>query len=611
MILSLLLPLVLVGAVVGVVLLARRRHPADPHAAPGGSGQSVRRFFQYLLLLGLLVAAASGVTGLLGRGLGRLGGDTVVARDETTLALQLTFTLIALPLWLGMAWWTWRRAAADRCELASLGWAAYLTLAGLIALVTAVVGWTQTLWGLAGVRDLTGSDVTLAVVWTVVWGGHLWWGRLGTPCKHLRLRDLLSALVGLAVATYGLGALVGATLRLLTGLQGESIVGGDADPLLLAGALLLVGAAAWTVHWLLNLVRGPRTTGWLTLVLLVGVGGGLLLAVTSLSVVLHQVLVWLVGDPRTTEATEHFAAAPATFGAAVAGLVVWWYHQAVLDAGRSGERTEVRRVYEYLMSAVGLLAAAGGLVMVLVTVVEAIAAGGDLVVEGSAVNTLLAALVLLAVGIPLWLWHWRLAQRARGADAAGELRSVTRRTYLLVLFGVAGIAAVIALLVLVYLVLTDVLEGDAGVETLRGIRFPLGILLTTSLLSAYHWTIFRSDREASERLTTSTVGTPAPRHLLLVAALSPEDVAEVARRTGAQVQQWAPLDGSATPSPQEVVAAVTAAVGDADGSPDGDAGGGRLLVVRTGGADGTVQVIPVAEPAPVRRAHRAGATAGL
>ena len=165
------------------------------------------------------------------------------------------------------------------------------------------------------------------------------------------------------------------------------------------------------------------------------------------------------------------------------------------------------------MSAVGLLAAAGGLVMVLVTVVEAIAVEGDLVVEGSAVNTLLAALVLLAVGIPLWLWHWRLAQRARGADAVGELRSVTRRTYLLVLFGVAGIAAVIALLVLVYLVLTDVLEGDGGVETLRGIRFPLGILLTTSLLSAYHWTIFRSDREASERLTTSTAGTPAPRHL--------------------------------------------------------------------------------------------------
>ena len=59
------------------------------------------------------------------------------------------------------------------------------------ALVTAVVGWTQTLWGLAGVRDLTGGDVALAVVWTVVWGGHLWWGRRGTPREHLRLRDLL------------------------------------------------------------------------------------------------------------------------------------------------------------------------------------------------------------------------------------------------------------------------------------------------------------------------------------------------------------------------------------------------------------------------------------
>lgn len=590
MIVGLLLPLVLVAAVVGVVVLVRRRHEADPHAAPGSSGQSVRRFFQYLLLLGLLVAAASGVTGLLGRGLDRLVGGDVMARDESTLALQLTFTLIALPLWLGLAWWTWRRAAADRRELASLGWAAYLTLAGLVALVTAVVGWTQTLWALTGVRELTGSPVALAVVWTVVWGGHLWWGRQGTPREHLRLRDLLSALVGLAVATYGLAALVGVSLRLLTGLQGESIVGGDADPLLRAGALLLVGAAAWTVHWLLDLARGPRTTGWLTLVLLAGVGGGLLLAVTSLSVVLHQVLVWLVGDPRTSEATEHFAAAPATFGAAVAGLVVWWYHQAVLEAGRAGERTEVRRVYEYLMSAVGLLAAAGGLVMVLVTVVEAIAAGGDLVVEGSAVNTLLAALVLLAVGIPLWLWHWRLAQRARASDPAGELRSVTRRTYLLVLFGVMGIAAVVSLLVLVYLVLTDVLAGEAGVETLRRIRFPLGVLLTTSLLSAYHWTIFRADREESEQITVHPATSPAHRRVLLVGALSRSELAAVGGRTGSALQQWAPLDGSAGPSADEVVAALEALPDPTTGAGGGD---GQVLVLRV---DGGVHAIPVAVP---------------
>lgn len=585
-----LLPLALIaGLVVGVVLLVRRRQESGHGPlAPGTAGQAVRRFFQYLLLLGLLVAAASGVTGLLGRGLAALERFPTISRDDGLLALQLTFTFIALPLWLALAWWTQRRAA-DPAERTSLGWAAYLTLAGLISLVTAVVGWTRTLWALAE-GEFRGSTIALALVWTVVWAGHRWWGREATPREHLRVRDLGSALVGLAVAAYGLAWLVGVTLRLVTGLGGETILGGGPEQLLRAGALLAVGAAVWAVHWLHDLARGPRTTGWLTLVLLVGVGGGLLLALGALSVVLHQVLVWVVGDPDWPTATQHFSTTPRNVGIAVAGLVVWWYHQAVLDAGRAAARTEVRRVYEYLMSAVGLLAAAGGLVMVLVTLVEAIAAGSDLVVGGSALNTLLAAVVLLAVGAPVWLWHWRQAQAARAAVPAEELRSPTRRSYLLVLFGVMGVAAVVAVLVLVYLVLQDVLEGRAGLETLRQVRFPLGILLTTSLLSAYHWTVFRDDREAGERLARTGEGAdPAGRRrVLLVADLSPDELADLSARAGAQVEQWRPVDGSPSPTVDEVLTALT----------DADPAAALLVVVGDGDAARAVPVAPTV--------HRAG-----
>lgn len=593
--------LVLVAGAVGggIILVRRRQEDGSSAGTPGTAGHSVRRFFQYFLLLGLLLAAASGVTGLLGRGVDLLDRFSTIARDDDLLALQLTFTFIALPLWLALAWWTHRRAAEDPGELRSTAWATYLTLAGLIALVTAVVGWTRTLWGLTG-GDVRGSVIALAAVWTVVWAGHLWWGRQGTPKTQLRVRDLASSLIGLGVAAYGLAQLVASTLRVLTGLEIDVVVTSGAQPLLRAGSLLAVGAAVWAVHWLLDLVHGPRTTGWLTLVLLFGVGGGLLLALGTLSVVLHQVLVWLVGDPGSPTAAQHFSSTPGHIGVAVAGLLVWWYHQAVLDAGRAAERTEVRRVYEYVMSAVGLLAAAGGLVMVLVTLVEAIAAGRDLVVGGSALNTLLAALVLLAVGSPVWLWHWRLAQQARAAAPAQELRSVSRRTYLLVLFGVMGVAAVIALLVLVYLVLRDLLDGDAGLETLRQVRVPLGILATTSLLSAYHWTIFREDRRAGEQLASTQEGTEpqGPRRVLLVADLSPAELADVAARAGVLVQQWRPTDGSPTPTVDQVVAALESA-------PDPGAGG-QLILAGAGAGDGDgdgVRVLPVtpsAQPAPPR-----------
>lgn len=583
-----LVPLAVLAALVVVVVTQVRRRgaghggPAGPPGAPVGGGQSVRRFFQYLLLLGLLVAAASGVTGLLGR---LLDADRTLVDDDATLALQLTFTGVALPLWGLLAWWTHRRAAADPRELRSLGWAAYLTLVGLVSLITAMVGWYQSLTMLVGAQPYRGGGFALAAVWTLVWAAHRRWGRTGTPRAHLRPLVLLGALVGLYTAAWGLGSVVAATVRELSGLSGPSIVGAGSDPLLRAGALLVVGAAAWTVYWLLDAARGPRGTAWLTLVLLVGVGGGLLAAIGALSVLGYDALVWLVGEPREETAREHFIHAPAQAGVVVVGLLVWWYHQAVLDAGRRSQRTEVRRVYEYVMAAVGLLAASAGLVMVLVTLVEAIAARGDLVVGGSALNALLAALVLLAVGIPVWLWHWRLAQQARATDPPDELRSVTRRTYLLVLFGVAGVAAVIALITLVYLVLEDVLQGGVDAETMRRIRFALGILVTTSLLSAYHWTIFRSDRADTARITPTGPDTAAARRrtVVVIGPVADDDLTELARRTGAYVQLWRTGGelGPATTTVEDILRVL-------DDVPAGD-----VAVVAV---DGSLRAVPVSAP---------------
>ncbi len=572
---SLLLPVAVVAGVVVLVVQLRRR-AGDPGAAARGAGHAVRRFFQYLLLLGLLVAAATGVSGLLAR---VLDPGTTLVRDEGALALQLTFTLIALPLWGALAWWTHGRMRDGDDEARSLGWAAYLTLTGLVSLVVAMVGWRATLAALVGTEDHRAGQLSMALVWTLVWAGHRWWGRR-TPEGHLRTERLLGTLVGLGTAAVGAVLVLSPALRELLGLARESLVGGTTRSMLDGAAVLVVGAAAWAACWLVGTVRGARTTGWLALVLLAGVAGGLLAAVVAVSVLGYDVLVWLVGDPRARTASEHFAAAPGLLATALVGLGVWWYHREVLDAGRQPGRTEVRRVYDYVLAAVGLLAASAGLVMVLVTIVEAVAAGPDLVVGGSALNALLASLVLLAVGLPVWWWHWRQAQRARATQATDELASPTRRTYLLVLFGVMGVAAVVALLSLVYVVLEDALAGGVDLETMRAIRFPIGILATTSLLSAYHWTVFRADRAASADL--APVARPAgaaTRTVLLVGAGDPGLAAALAERTGAAVQLVRRTDVDPAPwSVDDLEAALATA-------PDGDV----LVLAEPGGT----RVIPV------------------
>lgn len=558
--------LVLVGLVAlgvwGLLQLRGRGRPGHD-ARPGSTGQSVRRFFQFLLLLGLLFAAASGVSGLLSR-LVPAEETRVGYSTSSELALELSLTLIALPLWVALAVWTARSQRRDPAEARTGGWTAYLTLAGLLALVMALTGWHRTISPLLGPDRWQADALGQAVVWSGVWAGHRAWGRRTAPARHLRPLVLLSTLIGLAVASTGLAMLLGGALRGL--LMGERMVASQQD--IAQGALLLaVGGVAWAVHWFVDLRPGPRDPGWLTLVLLAGVGGGLLAAVVAASLLGYDVLVWLVGEPGQTEAERHFSGAPGMISVVVVGLLVWWYHREALEPLRAAGRTEVRRVYEYLLSAIGLLAAGGGVVMVLVTIVEALAAGPDLVVGGDAINALLAALVLLCVGLPLWWRHWAQAQRARGAQALEEVSSPTRRIYLLVLFGVMGVVAVVALITLVYLVLQDVLDGGADVETLRRVRFALGLLMTTGLLAGYHWWVFRGDRQlvpeaatgqegwrqraAGAPVTSDDAGTTvsgrgagaqpgispgALRSVLLVGSADAWTVAELARLTGAEVR---------------------------------------------------------------------------
>ena len=588
LVLLLLVALVVVGGLVAGALALQRRAGADQRAGGAAStGQAVRRFFQLLLLAGLLFAAASGLTGLVGRA---LDSDRTLASDEGLLALQITFVVIALPIWAALAWWTWRTLRADPAEARSLGWASYLTVVTLVCLVVAMVGWHRTLSPLVSPQSWEPVGLAQAVVWTACWAAHHWWGSRTAPAEHLVVVRLAGSLIGLLTAAGGLVWLLSPALRELLGLAGRPLVGATLPAILDGAVVLLIGAAVWVWYWLLDVARMRRSTGWLALVLLVGVAGGLLAAISAASTLGYDVLVWWVGDPQTSSAQEHFGDAPSQLAVVLTGLLVWWYHQEVLDARRSRARTEVRRVYEYLLCSVGLLAAGSGLVMVLVTIVEAVAAGPDLVVGGRAINALLAALVLLAVGLPVWWWHWRRAQAARESAPADEVGSPTRRVYLLVLFGVMGVGAVVALITLVYLVLEDALGGGVDVETLRRIRFALGILVTAGLLAAYHWNVFRADREVAPPGAAGTVGgvgsagsadaARSDRTVLLVGAADPEVVARVRRATGAQVQLVTRTDLEDTPWVLEDIAAAVDGIPSRDVLVIAEPGGLRAIPVR-------------------------------
>lgn len=548
---GLLVPVLVVVLVVLAIRKAGQRGSAG--SAPGDT-HAVRRFFQYLLLYGLLVVVGVGLAGLLGR---LLEGDVLVA-SETALARDLAFTVVGLPLLGAVAWWSRRRLAEDPTEARSLGWVFYSTLATLTSLLLAMTGLNEFLRWAAGLDEYTGSGLAGFLVWGASWGVHWWVDARVTAPRHAALHHLAGSLIGLVVTAIGLGTLLAEALRTLMGRDDEVLLVVGADPVWQGAVTLALGIPVWLVYWAWTAARQERDLLWLSYVLLAGVGGGLVTAVVAASTGVYSVLVWVLGEPGSQDASEHFSSAPGAAAATLVGILVWWYHRAVLTEAGVEVRTEVRRVYEYLMAGIGLGAAAAGVTTLLMALVEALT--GTAYVGGEAVNTLLAAATLLAVGGPVWWLHWRLTQRAAQQAPAAELTSPTRRIYLVLLFGVGGVAAVIALLVGVYLLFQDLVEGTLGEETVRSMRVAIGVLVTTAAIAGYHGAVFRADRE---HLPATADEGHGPRYVLLIGPPDPQIAREVARLTQGRVQAWARAgDGLPPWSLDEVRTSLAGVTGD-------------------------------------------------
>lgn len=522
------IPVLIIAALVALVVVAIRHRRSGVGASAvsrGGGAQEVRRLFQYAILYALVVIAASGLSGLLGA-----AGRTTPGRD-VELATSIALSVVGAPLALGLAEWTRRAHARDAREGLSPMYALHVVLGALTGLIGALVGLTQTAAMLLERGPLTAAPPATLLVWGAVW--VLYWRAAARtlPATAQTLHLLLGTLAGLVTAMLGMATTVAAAIDAL--LQGPATIG--SVPLGSPLGALLAGALAWTWYWVRHaayLERGPL---WFILVLPIGVGGGLLTALIGASVAVWELLTLLVGDTFGASAAEILSSTPGGVGAALSGATVWWYHRATLAGAEQG-RTEVRRVYEYLVAVIGLAAVAAGVVIVIAALVEALTPGVDIGI--SVRNTLLGAATMMLVGTPVWWFHWSRCQRAVRADPAGELASPSRRIHLVAVFGISAVAAVVALVVVAVQLAQGLVGGTAGATlgtTVRSMRFGLGVLAATAAVAAYHWTVLRHDRA---QLAERHPALSAPRRVLLVGVAETDAVRAALVRAGARVEAW-------------------------------------------------------------------------
>ncbi len=554
MALGLISALVTLAVPVALIVWAARRL-GHRSGVPRSDAHSVRRFFQYLLLYGLMVVATVGLADLLGLPFraAALAGD-----DVSLLARTLTFVVFGIPMFALLGVWSRRHLQRDPDEAASLGWAFYTTVAPVTAVVVAMV----TLQGVAATaladQRADWSGIVHGSVWAAVWLVHLRIARRMIDDARQQGHLVIGSLIGLGTAVGGLVALLGAAVAAVVPQPSSTVLISGRSPLAGAAATVLVGVPVWVVYWARRLAKARHTVLWYTYVLPVGVGGSSILAVVGASIAVYQVLVWTFGDPEGASAVQHFAGTPVAGACVVVGLASWWYHRHVLVAAAPG-RTEVARVYEYLMSGIALTAGTVGVTLVVVALVEALTPAG-FEIGTSVTNSLLAGVTLLVVGGPLWWAFWSHLGRLARSGGPVELGSPARRFYLVVLFGVGGVAAVVSVLVAAFLAIQGVLETGVDAAVVREMRVPVAILLATAVVSGYHGAVYRDDRS---RLPVVEVRR-GPRYVLMVGAPDDGVGRAVAHLTGARVEVWSRADGTAVPWVlDDVVAAVGASGADA------------------------------------------------
>ncbi|MBY5162923.1 DUF5671 domain-containing protein [Salsipaludibacter albus] len=494
-----LLPLLVLAGIVAAVVRSVRGHDVD-------WGELVRRFFVHLIAVSLAFVATTGVAQLATLA---LEGPSLLPNDDR-LAAPLAFAVVGAPLYAAMMWWLLGQARRDRAEARTLAWSLHLGVVAIVALVVAMVGVFELVDLLTGGEATPWGPLANIVVWGGLWAWYRWLeDHLVGSQRWAVLQVIVGSAIGLGTLVVGVGQLVSAGVEAL--LFGRDVIVSTDDPWTAITATV-VGAGVWTAYWLLRGMRRRRDGWWHGWVLLGGVFGGLVTAVSSAGYLLWLVAVWLVGDPgggASATAADHFDEVPGAVAAMLVGGAVWAWHRSILAPRAERARTEVDRVYDLLLAGVGLVAAAGGFATVLVAILEVVAGPGVVESGTDPVNTLLAALTFLAVGTPLWWRAWSRVQRLALAPplggagpppelddrAAAERRSPTRRVYLFALFGIGGLTALVALLSAVVIGFEDLFSGGSGAETLSAIRIPVAILVTSVAVAALHWRVYREDRE--------------------------------------------------------------------------------------------------------------------
>lgn len=484
--------------------------------------RTIRRLYFYALALISLEVVIWGVINLL---------RTIVSRrligSSDLLATGLSLVLVGLPIFL-LHWRVVQQdAARDDEERTSyiraifLYGALFATLLPIVYAILAVVNrWLVTLLGGETQFAWFGSEGTavdnlIAIVINAVAFAYFWmilradWraqaGNEAPAANTLpetrRLYRYIWVLIGLTILVVGAVNL----LRFIFSLA-DGAIRDTTQTLAAVISLLLVGAPLWWYHWWsveASLYDPEERRSLLRLVVLYAISLAGVVGVLAMATgILQSLIQWISGEANTLG--RFIVESSSELGGVIALGVMWWYYGRILTKEVSAlpdlpRGQALRRLYNYILSALGLAMVFAGL-MILIEFITGLALDPG---ESSAAlrRQFSEAVAALLVGAPLWLIPWRKMQReAARRDDTGDhaRRSIVRKAYLYLALFVFVIWGMGFAGQLIYTLINALLAGPENQLAREVSRLVLTLLVMGALL-VYHWRALREDTSIAQQ----------------------------------------------------------------------------------------------------------------
>lgn len=494
----------------------------------------LRRLYLYMVSTAALILLAAGLAFVGGTILMFLFNDPSAQSSRGQLAIYTAMTLVALPVWGAHFWFAQRFARRDPYERASAIRHLYLYFVCLVMSIAAVIALDTTLTLLlqpvldnATFSGETASQAAwAAAVFAAIGAVHFYLAMLDRKAIHeegasatlRRWYMYVALIVGLLMMLSGMqGLLQAGWTGFVTSARVSSFLSGPA-------ALMLSGALLWGVHAraiAINHISEDRHSTLRALEGFIAVTVSMAIALIGASQVLYYALARGLGVSSPGGASNDVLAAAAGPVSQVLVFGVAWVlvrRRLARDAGtqEADRQAGVRRLYTNLASLVSLAAwtvGAGGVLWTLAEQIEAPIIG---VGAPAWKDPISLWITLVAVGLAIWIAHWR------HAPWAADRQSLSRRLYVwaallgsvLVVLG-GGVGMLNALL-------RQIFSANPKLNDPANLDFGhyLAVIVVAAGVAIYHLRVLRADTAARPPKPVSAPAAVKPAATVIAAPAS-------------------------------------------------------------------------------------------